>query len=141
MRTLKQLEELLVESDKKINQLKEDIETATQYKHSIVMQITDYIKTAGDDYNATELPNVIKNGIPDIDTAEVNLYEGSNEEEFDKLQDRADRMIKEKALAEAKAVQEAMQADGKGAKPDPKPEGEDLLTATNGSPLITETPK
>ena len=141
MRTLKQLEELLVESDKKINQLKEDIETATQYKHSIVMQITDYIKTAGDDYNATELPNVIKNGIPDIDTAEVNLYEGSNEEEFDKLQDRADRMIKEKALAEAEAVQAAMQADGKGAKPDPLPEGEDLLTATDGSPLITETPK
>lgn len=141
MRTLKQLEELLVESDKKINQLKEDIETAIQYKHSIVMQITDYIKTAGDDYNATELPNVIKNGIPDIDTAEVNLYEGSNEEEFDKLQDRADRMIKEKALAEAEAVQAAMQADGKGAKPDPKPEGKDLLTATDGSPLITETPK
>ena len=141
MRTLKQLEELLVESDKKINQLKEDIETAIQYKHSIVMQITDYIKDAGDNYNATELPNVIKNGIPDIDTNEVNLYEGSDEEEFDQLQERADRMIKEKALAEAEAVQAAMQADGKGAKPDPKPEGKDLLTATDGSPLITETPK
>jgi|TARA_B100001094_G_scaffold222142_1_gene216203 hypothetical protein len=141
MRTLKQLEELLVESDKKINKLKEDIETATQYKHSIVMQITDYIKDAGDNYNATELPNVIKNGIPDIDTNEVNLYEGSDEEEFDQLQERADRMIKEKAAAEAAAVQEAMQADGKGAKPDPLPEGEDLLTATDGSPLITETPK
>ena len=141
MRTLKQLEELLVESDKKINKLKEDIETATQYKHSIVMQITDYIKDAGDNYNATELPNVIKNGIPDIDTNEVNLYEGSDEEEFDQLQERADRMIKEKAAAEAAAVQEAMQADGKGAKPAPLPEGEDLLTATDGSPLITETPK
>ena len=141
MRTLKQLEELLVESDKKINKLKEDIETATQYKHSIVMQITDYIKDAGDNYNATELPNVIKNGIPDIDTNEVNLYEGSDEEEFDQLQERADRMIKEKAAAEAAAVQEAMQADGKGAKPDPLPEREDLLTATDGSPLITETPK
>ena len=141
MRTLKQLEELLVESDKKINKLKEDIETASQYKHSIVMQITDYIKDAGDNYNATELPNVIKNGIPDIDTNEVNLYEGSDEEEFDQLQERADRMIKEKAAAEAAAVQEAMQADGKGAKPDPLPEGEDLLTATDGSPLITETPK
>ena len=141
MRTLKQLEELLVESDKKINKLKEDIETATQYKHSIVMQITDYIKDAGDNYNATELPNVIKNGIPDIDTNEVNLYEGSDEEEFDQLQERADRMIKEKAAAEAAAVQEAMQAHGKGAKPDPLPEGEDLLTATDGSPLITETPK
>ena len=141
MRTLKQLEELLVESDKKINKLKEDIETATQYKHSIVMQITDYIKDAGDNYNATELPNVIKNGIPDIDTNEVNLYEGSDEEEFDQLQERADRMIKEKAAAEAAAVQEAMQADGKGAKPDPLPEGEDLLTATDGSPLITESPK
>ena len=141
MRTLKQLEELLVESDKKINKLKEDIETATQYKHSIVMQITDYIKDAGDNYNATELPNVIKNGIPDIDTNEVNLYEGSDEEEFDQLQERADRMIKEKAAAEAAAGQEAMQADGKGAKPDPLPEGEDLLTATDGSPLITETPK
>ena len=140
MRTLKQLEELLVESDKKINKLKEDIETATQYKHSIVMQITDYIKDAGDNYNATELPNVIKNGIPDIDTNEVNLYEGSDEEEFDQLQERADRMIKEKAAAEAAAVQEAMQADGKGAKPDPLPDGEDLLTATDGSPLITETP-
>ena len=141
MRTLKQLEELLVESDKKINKLKEDIETATQYKHSIVMQITDYIKDAGDNYNATELPNVIKNGIPDIDTNEVNLYEGSDEEEFDQLQERADRMIKEKPAAEAAAVQEAMQADGKGAKHDPLPEGEDLLTATDGSPLITETPK
>ena len=105
------------------------------------MQITDYIKDAGDNYNATELPNVIKNGIPDIDTNEVNLYEGSDEEEFDQLQERADRMIKEKAAAEAAAVQEAMQADGKGAKPDPLPEGEDLLTATDGSPLITETPK
>ena len=105
MRTLKQLEELLVESDKKINKLKEDIETATQYKHSIVMQITDYIKDAGDNYNATELPNVIKNGIPDIDTNEVNLYEGSDEEEFDHLQERADRMIKEKAAAEEAAVQ------------------------------------
>ena len=141
MRTLKQLEELLVQSDLKINKLKEDMEVATQYKHSIVMQITDYIKDAGDNYNATELPNVIRKGLPEVSTEEVDLYEGSAGEEFDKLQDSADKMIKQKAAEEAAAVAEAMKADVKGVKPDPKPEGADFETAASGAPLNTETPK